>query len=448
MVLSSQILSASGTGIGFFPNMTFPSGAFNFRYASAMAAGGGAQTDYNFGLKGPIPARYRWGPWLSELQSATAGVYHYTVETFHLPPNPLYPNGYDMGFNFLNGSQSVSIFAGNDQHNGFKGIFYSQIRDAKTWVVGSLTVSNPSSGCSRYSWHFADTYMSTWGFNPNAPATGAGDLILEECFDASPAALQCAKKIYEEDVEVSTCGAFGDPHIVMFNGTGVTCGRDTAITLVDNDWFSLVGLTTIVSGAPATTLRSVTFTYKGSCNPATITFNDLGAISELSIPNSPIALRHRVRLVGNNIYVDAIRLRVQVRAIEDDSGWPTLVFGVSMPKDIVASSTGVCSASCPPGTLVTIDSDRRKRDPARAAMALAACEDAGLTGSSFEREACLFDVETTGDANYAQVASTSRTVKNDVSQPWKNDDSNNASTMSAAFAIILSVVIASVFVLF
>lgn len=430
--------------------MTFPAGAFKFRFATAMdvsQTGDNRASDYNYGLSGKLPARYHWSLWFSELQAATSGVYHYSVETAHFSLPPGLPPGFeipalpDFGFNFLNGSGSVSIFAGYNQKTGFYGSFFPKRVDAQSWHVGSLSVTNPREGCSRYSWHTVDTYSKTYGVNPNSPASGSGDLIMEECFDVSDAALRCSAKVFDEDVDTLTCGAFGDPHIVMFNGTGVTCGNDAAIVLVDNQWFSLVGVTTLVANNPASTIRSVTFTYKGSCNPATVTFNDLGLITQAQLPNSPISMRHRVRLSGNNIYVDAIRLRVQVRAVEDSSGLPTLIFGVSMPTALVGNSTGVCAQSCPAGTLVSIDAGTRKRDPARMAMAEAACDDAGLTGSSFERQACLFDVETTGDINYASAASTSRAVKSDVGSSWANDDLGAASTLatltfSALFAAL------------
>ena len=441
--------------------MTFPKGAFKFRYATAMdvsQTGDNRASDYNYGLIGKLPARYHWSLWYSELQAATTGTYHYSLESAFIPAIPPFPPmpGYPQGIpgtpamelgNFLNGSGAVSIFAGNNQQSGFYGTFQPKRVDAKSWHIGSLSVTNPKEGCSRYSWHTVDTYSSTRGVDPNAPASGTGDLIMEECFDVSDAALRCSAKVFDEDVDVQTCGAFGDPHVVMFNGTGVTCGTDTAITLVDNQWFSLVGVTTLVENNPASTIRSVTFTYKGSCNPATVTFNDLGLITQASLPNSPISMRHRVRLVGNNIYVDAIRLRVQVRAVDDASGLPTLIFGVSMPTPLVATSTGVCSASCPAGTLVSIDAGTRKRDPARIAMAEAACDDAGLTGSSFEREACLFDVETTGDSSYAEVASTSRAVKADVGTQWDNVDPNAASTLATFTIAAIFAALAILFVL-
>ena len=438
--------------------MTFPEGAFEFRYASLGIFGQTSDNiaeEYNYGLIGKIPARYHHAFSLGELVAASAGTYHLSVGTAYLPaipgfpatPNhPGYPGSPELELsNFLNETGSVTIFAGRNQQTGFYGTFKPLIVDAYTWHVGSLSVTNPKEGCSRYSWHTVDTFSKKRGVDPDAPLSGTGDFLMEECFDVS--SLKCLAKVYDEDVAVQTCGAFGDPHVVMFNGTGVTCGTDTAITLVDNKWFSLVGVTTLVENSPASTIRSVTFTYKSPCNLATVTFNDLGLITNSSFSNSPIASRHSIRLVGNNIYVDAIRLRIQVRAVYDASGLPTLVFGVSMPTALVAASTGVCSASCPPGTLVSIDAGTRKRDPSRIAMAEAACEDAGLTGSSFEREACLFDVETTGDSSYAEIASTSREVKADVATQWANaDPSVNSAPGLATFTI--SAIIAALAILF
>lgn len=440
----------------FMPNMTFPSGAFSFgRFAAYLSvlSGSGTIEPFNYGKpNGPIPSMFMYSTWAYSLLNAVAGTYHFSVETLHIPAiPPYYPTGIDYGFNFLNTTTRILIFGGADRLTGHVATITSALTEGKSWHAGSIQVENPGPACSKYTWHTANTYSNTYGVHPDAPLpTGSTPLVLlEECFDTSPAALSCNSLVFPEDAPVDVCGAFGDPHFTMFNGTGVSCGRDSSITLVDNEYFTLVGHAAFQASTSATTIRSVTFSYKSSCNPTTVTFNDMGSVTAANIPNSPIALRHMVRISGNNIYVDAIRLRVQVRFVSDASGINSLIFGVSMPKSLVSRSTGACTLGCPAGTEIDLDaelSSRRKRDSARMEFAQAACDGSGLTAGSFEHKACLFDVGITGDDSYVSAATTSRAVRSDVATKWQNAGTpppgSNASSISASLFVAFFAIIA------
>src|SRR5690606_4974248 len=153
----------------------------------------------------------------------------------------------------------VSVFAGLDRQNGQKWLMLSDSVDAKTWHAGNIIVSNPEPGCSSYLWKSVNEYSYHYGFNDGVDHGTADAVELGQyCYDISDEALQCADIEFPSDAPTSTCGVFGDPHIVMFNGNGVTCGNDSRITLVDNEWFSLSAETKFVAPQePATEMHSI-----------------------------------------------------------------------------------------------------------------------------------------------------------------------------------------------
>jgi hypothetical protein len=244
-----------------------------------------------------------------------------------------------------------------------------------------------------------------------------------------PGELNCDELLYHGD-GVRTCGAFGDPHIILFNGTGVNCGYDEEVLLIDNQYFSISATAEFVSGSSGnvsssvTAFTSITFTYKSACNPWSLTFNQSSMLNETSI-NSPTAGRHGVRVQRNNVFIDAIHLRFQVRM---SAG--TLVFGLSIPNTLIESSTGVCSDSCP-GKEISFDnpplapvpvtnSGRDMANVIRAAkFAAGVCEEAGLVPGTFEYQACEFDVGLTGNPGIAQASSSFQTVNSEVSTAWE-----------------------------
>ena len=398
-------------GGNVWPNMTFPQSAgFQFTHASLIpsySGGNAAFNTYNFGAGTP-PAQFLNLPWIYTLSAATAGTYRYYEEVLHYDPIPVhYPHGLDFGYNFTMTSATVSVFAGNTV-DGFVGTYRSSSVLGKSWYVGDLVVTNPTLGCSHYQWQTVNTYNLSYGFDMTNH--GSGVAILDECFDVSPAALECANFVYDDSSVTSTCGAFGDPHLKMFNGTEVTCGMDARLTLVDNDYFSLIADTQLlVDTSNATVISRMTFKYKLACNPTSVVFDDVASIQS-SAMNYPLAYRHTLRVVGNNIYVDALHLRVQVRLV---SG--AVVFGVSMPNALIALSTGACVNSCPAGTQLPT----AKRDSTNQAV-FDACAAAGLTVGTFEYTSCVFDVTTTGNTNYAAGAATFLTVTSELSTPWRS----------------------------
>lgn len=403
-------------GLGAYMNMTFPNGVFSFNYASAMMGATGAPSmseGYYYGAGTPS-ASFFFSYTTFQLSAAQSGVYR-------------------VGFsaqwgNFSAATHRFFIFAGLDQQNGFFKSMVSDATpsttDAKFWYAGDITVSNPAFGCSEYNWTDVNEYSTASGFNN--VNHGVGDVVLSECYDTSPAALQCTSLLYSDTVQTATCGAFGDPHILMFNGTGVTCGTDSIITLADNDYVKITAQTVPSPGATnnATDITSITLRYKSVCNPIIVTFAfnaSSGSITPFS--NSLNAGNHRARVVGNNIYIDAIRLRLQVRQVGVFNGatWSyNVVFGLSMPLSLADQTTGLCSEGCP-ATAISLG-NRKKALPARAVAAAAdACTDAGVSSDSFTYDACVFDVATTGINGYADVAKSNEDAQNEVRTSWDSD---------------------------
>lgn len=404
-------------GLGALLNMTFPSGVFPFDFAAAgySVAGAPVMTEGYYYGSGTPSASFYFSFASFQLSAAQAGTYRVGFSTNY--------------GNFSASTHLFFIFGGLDQQNGFFKTVSSDavpaVTDAKWWYAGDIIVTNPAYGCAVYNWTDVNEYSLTVGFNQDTHT--AVDKILEECYDTSPAALMCTSMLFNSSVPVSTCGAFGDPHVIMFNGTGVTCGIDSIITLVDNQYIEITAQTLPSPGATngATDITAITIRYKSVCNPITVTFSFNSSNGEISpFLNSPLAGNHRARIVGNNIYIDAIRLRLQVRRVGVYVGATltyNVVFGLSMPSSLISSSVGICADGCPAGTAVSLGTRKKSFSARTLAAAADTCTDAGLATGTFAYDACIFDVATTGSTDYADVAKTSDDVNNDVRTSWDSD---------------------------
>jgi hypothetical protein len=396
-------------------NVTVPAGAFNFgEHISARLPG----QIWNFGNNTP-PAQLSAFPYRMYLSSAQNGTYRYYQEVISAHENGtllLSSNDNQNGTllsatqNFTNNVVKVSIFSGPSQ-NGFIGTFKSSFQNASAWYVGDLIVEKPNNHCSVYRWQTVNTY-SAHGAGFNKTNHGNGVVIFEECSSAIISNTSCHEVLVNETGPSRTCGAFGDPHVITFNGTGVTCGNEALMTLVDNKYFSLKADTQRLNDSNgATSISSVTFTYKTLCNPITLTFNNSAELNS-SLINAPLAYRHHVRVERNNIFLDALHVKIQVRQVQG-----TVVFGVSMPESLIIGSTGICADSCPSGKAIDLASTL-KRWHRFSALAATACNDAGLSRSSFEYQACLFDVATSGNAAFAATAKAITAVRSEVAASW------------------------------
>lgn len=390
-------------------NFTFPPGIFNFSHASLYSFQG-TVTGANFGAGVP-PAQFYLGE-MSRFATLPAGTYRVYSEAHR---REYTMNGtVDVSSNFTIAKGHYGIFAGDDEVTGFKGAFRSQNRSEATWYIGDIVVTKPSTDCFKYDWATVDTYSPTYGaFDEIDHATTTA--LTQECFDlSSPSALECVDVLFNDSTPQSTCGAFGDPHIIKFDRVGVTCGGQTYVVLVDNQYFTIAAHAEYVAGnSSATIFTSIVFTYKLPCNPISVTFTDT-ASAVLSGVNAPLSYRHALRLYGNNIYIDALHLRFQVRRLWGSAG---LTFGLSIPTSLVSSSTGVCTDSCP-GYEVSLSGT--KRATRHAALALAACDT--IPSDSYEYESCLFDVGLTGNTDYANIAQSFIQTKAEMETTWTVPD--------------------------
>lgn len=408
--------------LGAVVNMTFPSGVFDFPYAVNLFNG-----DYS-----PAPSGFSYGD-TSALPRPTlfAAPYVAAMNLYAAKPGT-----YKIGLTAKNGNFTVSplslyVFAGTDRTNGFIGsVTTNNTRsdaDSTFWYAADVIVTNPSLGCADYSLAIVDQYESSNQF-PSLPPT-TSDLILSECYDMSPAAQSCNSLLYSPNETISTCGVFGDPHVLKFDQIGVTCGFDETIILAENDLIKISAKTSPAPNATngATDISTVTFEFKGSCNPliTTFSFNVSGGLLT-QFENSPTAGNQRVRVLGNNLYIDSLRIRLQVRqvAMWISSGYRYVVtFGLSMPSSMAASSTGICQEGCPAGTEISMKkraaemSDRRALEEAQEI-----CEETyHVSPGTFYHETCTFDIATTGISQYGAASSSGKNVVEDVQTHWEND---------------------------
>lgn len=235
-----------------------------------------------------------------------------------------------------------------------------------------------------------------------------------------------------------TCGNFGDPHIMMWNRTGVTCRAEGTSLLVDNEWFSL-GMHNVqvdqTTGATATDL--IRFIYK-RCNPMTIDITP-GSFPE-PIDSADAGL-HTIRKSGNNLYLDGINTRIQVRESGD-----YLIFGMSTP---FFDGPGLCSG-CAPGDSLDTDNPvvTKRKDVVAYTVdsANTACANAGLTG--FFLKSCVFDLVTTGNDTFIAQASEAVAAYNEVQIPFTSPEpptttttpTGAASTAVPSFALLFAFV--------
>ena len=244
-----------------------------------------------------------------------------------------------------------------------------------------------------------------------------------------------------------TCGQFGDPHIITWNTTGVTCRAEGTQLLVDNEWFSL-GMHNIqvddVSGATSTDI--IRFIYK-QCNPMTIVVTPGNFPDPVNAVDAGV---HLVRKEGNNIYLDALNTRIQIRQSGD-----YLIFGLSTP---FWNGPGLCNGCAAGDELDTnAPSNKRRNNPALPAKrevanvfdfttANATCAEAGLT--DFFLRACIFDLITTGNETYVHQATSAVQTYHEVQQPFQDDSvpvsqgpTGDASSVAASLVLLIAVAI-------
>jgi len=406
-VVNLNDFNSRGQG-GAYSNFTFPHGVFDFDHASLFSLGGTIPS-VNFG-SGVPPAQFYFGT-TSRFSTLPAGTYLVYSEA-HLYSQSTGPTQI-VTANYSWVSAHYTIFAGEDAVTGLKGSYFSANRTESNWYIGDIVVTKPTSDCFQYDWAEVNTYSFSYGaFDETAHPVSSP--LLTECFDlSSPSALECTDIIFNDTTPQSTCGAFGDPHIIKFDRTGVTCGNQTYVILAENNYFKIGAFADFVAlNSTATYFTSIVFTYKLPCNPITVTFTST-ANAILSDVNAPLAYRHALRLYGSNIYIDAIHLRFQVRQL-----WGAnvgLTFGLSIPTSMVTTTTGVCSQSCP-GYEENLSTKRGGLANSFASIAAAACD--GLAFGTYEYDACVFDVGLTGNTDFAAAAVSFVQTKAEMETTW------------------------------
>jgi hypothetical protein len=210
----------------------------------------------------------------------------------------------------------------------------------------------------------------------------------------------------------SQCGVFGDPHVLQFNGSVGTCGTSTVtdspsfpthITIIDNNYVTITAQTQKVYSTTfpgATKVVGFDLVYKSPCNPIRLHWDATATLS-LSGVNSPKAVAHEIRIVGSDVYIDALHLRFRVVNTEG-----RLQFGLSLDSGLAAASTGTCRDSC---------TEYQQREVPSTPVS-AGHADCGLITNPGIRAACSFD--TSIDVNWLGEAQTIGTTLSEVAQAW------------------------------
>lgn len=400
-------ISYSSASVNFLPNLywniTVPSGYSKIRDGISSISTNFGSSDMGtniFGSGNPSPL-IEFKDQIIRLKNPITGTYQFRLDN-------------DMTLvslaNYSTLEATVSIYKGLSADGLVREWRTTRTPNAISWYIADIVVTG-SGNCRTFSIHEKDSYSTTY----NQPATTKSTIsnVLQECATSS----SCNSLVYGDNAVTRTCGEFGDPHVIMFNGTGVTCGGAGRMTLVDNSYFSLWSDNKLLNTTVlATGFTSVTLRYK-VCNPIQITWT----ISELE-PEwiaSPASGIHTFRTDQSNFYIDAIHTRIQVRRVGD-----YLVVGVSTP--VALAIGGVCSSGCPAGTEIDIPSvlsskrDSITKRDVRFKMdvekALSDCQTAGLTG--FELEACTFDLASTGDPNFLDHSTAITEVREAVAGDW------------------------------
>lgn len=315
---------------------------------------------------------------------------------------------------------TVEIYSGSTGNGVFKTYTVPDLTTAyRAWHVFDVIVapSATDTGCTTVTISDVNVLAASMDSTLVGPSSGT-HYLSEFC---APTSSVCDVRYVGAK---ETCGNFGDPHIVMWNRTGVTCRSEGTSLLVDNQWFSL-GMHNVqidpVSGATATDL--IRFIYK-RCNPMTI---DITPTSFPDPLNNIDAGLHTIRRVGNNLYLDGIDTRIQVRA---SGGY--LIFGMSTP---FWDGPGLCSG-CPPGDSLDTDNPivvRRDGLTFTIDQANTTCTAAGLTG--FFLRSCIFDLVTTGNDTYVAQATAAVQTYNEVQIAFAAPQVPSATTTAAASSL-------------
>jgi hypothetical protein len=175
------------------------------------------------------------------------------------------------------------------------------------------------------------------------------------------------------------------------------------------------------SGATSTDI--IRLIYK-QCNPMVLAVTVGSFPAPINAIDSGV---HTVRKEGNNIYLDALDTRIQIR---ESGGF--LIFGISTP---FWNGPGICNG-CAPGDDIDTTSFPQKRNANAFSIEQAntTCINAGLSG--FFLDGCIFDLVTTGNDTYVAQASSAVQAYNEVQVPFNPPESPSAPTLTNAAAII------------
>ena len=273
---------------------------------------------------------------------------------------------------FADADLTIYVVGGMDEDHGIKAMQTSVKSSSFFWHFADLHVTVLGNRCVQSTLYPVNYYSTTYGGFKDAQKVGKSeskDVNFECEFVDSFSAHDCVTPVFDYDDLPRTCSVWGQSRVlnverelVHFNLTGIS--SPSVITLLSNTYFTLQA--TLVNGDSAITegseplldIYDVTLNMHTACNPFSWSLYSLSPDPE----NYDTAGNYRLRLdeKTREYKIDALRLSLSVHAqLISDGDSPLslrrlLGFTVSLPKELVDSSSGLCTAS-PPDTQVAED---------------------------------------------------------------------------------------------
>ncbi|XP_040508418.1 hemojuvelin [Gallus gallus] len=208
------------------------------------------------------------------------------------------------------------------------------------------------------------------------------------------------------------CAAFGDPHVRTFHDDFHTCRVEGAWPLLDNEYLFVQATSAPVaegSNATVTSKLTIIFKHMKECTEQKVyraeldnvpaAFED-GSVTGGDRPGGG-ALHIRERSPGRHVEIRApyIGTTIAVRQAARQ-----LSFSIRAAEEVTRAFTAeqdlqLCVAGCPRGQRIS----RSVRSRAAAQAARALCK-ATLPVEDVYFQSCVFDVATSGDANFTMAA--------------------------------------------
>ncbi|KAF7238402.1 Hemojuvelin [Varanus komodoensis] len=214
------------------------------------------------------------------------------------------------------------------------------------------------------------------------------------------------------------CATFGDPHVRTFSDEFYTCGVEGAWPLLDNTYlFAQATSQPVAKGSRATVTSQLTIifknmedcidqkVYRAAVDSLPAAFEDGSVNGGERAGGSSLSIRERTP--GQHVEIRAAYIGATIAVRQ---AGPQLSFAIRAARDVVRSFTEeqdlqLCVGGCPPSQRLPREGCCCRDGGAGAAAERARrlCKEA-LPVEDAYFQACVFDVATSGDANFTLAA--------------------------------------------